>query len=127
MNSFREKRTNPSGFTLVELLIVVGLVGLLASIASMEYKHLVAQARRTEGRLALSGIYTALHTYAIEAGSYTGCLTQAGYVPEGSVRFYATGFSAQRISTFGNICGPGGDQPCNVYDYTGGVPCANST
>ena len=41
------------GFTLVEVLIVIAIVGILASIAYPQYGSYVQKARRTDGQLAL--------------------------------------------------------------------------
>ena len=42
------------GFTMVELMIVVGLIGILSSIAVPGYQKLTARSRRSEMQTALS-------------------------------------------------------------------------
>ena len=44
---------NSSGFTLVELLIVIAIVGILSSLAFPFYRDYVIASNRTEGRSAL--------------------------------------------------------------------------
>lgn len=112
-------RTNQSGFTLVELMIVVAIIGILASIAIPNFQRYQAKARQKEAQIQLSAIYTAELSFRGEQNSYTGCLRQAGFVPEGNVvtnqgatRFYTIGFPAALVTGAG--CGSGGAQNCNV-------------
>ncbi|MBI3541717.1 MAG: prepilin-type N-terminal cleavage/methylation domain-containing protein [Deltaproteobacteria bacterium] len=84
-------KTNQSGFTLVELMIVVAIIGILASIAIPNYQKYQAKARTTEGKIYLAAVYTAEKSYQIEYGSYTSCLNAAGFAPDGTVHYYAVG------------------------------------
>ena len=46
----------PRGFTLIELMIVVGIIAILASIAIPSYSDYVRRSRITEAVSALSGM-----------------------------------------------------------------------
>lgn len=115
---------NVSGFTLVELMVVVALVGILAAIAIPQYSKFTAKARQAEAKINLAAAYAILQSYAAENGSYTLCLRQAGYVPEGPVsncgppRYYVIGFD-ERLYESQFTCGPGGNQPCAYYQFAG--------
>ena len=47
-------RGNLSGFTLVELMIVIAIVGTLAAISMSFYGNYITDANRTDGRTALT-------------------------------------------------------------------------
>jgi prepilin-type N-terminal cleavage/methylation domain-containing protein len=58
------------GFTLVELMIVVVLVGILATVAFVAYRRWVASSYKAEASAVINGIATAQEARHAEAGSY---------------------------------------------------------
>lgn len=64
------KLMNESGFTLVELMIVIVIVGILAAVAVPIYQGNITKAKMTECDSALGTIRTALRVYFAEQGSY---------------------------------------------------------
>ena len=59
-----------NGFTLVELMIVIGIVGVLAAIAVPIYTSNIKKAKMSEADAALGTIRTQLRIYYGENGSY---------------------------------------------------------
>jgi type IV pilus assembly protein PilA len=127
ISTLGKKYKKQSGFTLVELMIVVAIVGILSAIAIPNYQKYQAKARQTEAKIALASIHTAEKAAAIESNSYTTCIHAIGanYEATGTY-YYASGFSQADAATAS--CGPTGALACNVnYGTNGtGTSCANA-
>ena len=61
-----------SGFTLIELMIVIAIIGILAAIALPAYQDYTARAQATEGFQATSGVRTQIALYLSENGGMAG-------------------------------------------------------
>lgn len=62
--------TNQRGFTMVELLIVMVVIGILATVAMPLYQMVPERSRATEADAALGAIRSALRVYYGEHGTY---------------------------------------------------------
>ncbi len=102
-------RTRHAGFTLIELMIVVALIGILASIAIPSFRDYQLRSRRSEAYANLVSLAKAQKSYAAEFGNpvvvapmpgggfgttarpWTGAAMvafgQTGWQPEGNVFF----------------------------------------
>jgi len=65
------------GFTLIELMIVVAIIAILASIAIPQYKKFQLKAKTSEAKSNIGAIRSAEETYAAENDAYM----QAGWAP----------------------------------------------
>jgi len=92
---------NKQGFTLIELMIVIGIVLFLIKIMAPQYTKYYDRLRQTEVSINLSALHAAEMAYHIEHGQYTTDLTELKWKPNGyhedpkkSSSFYTYGFIA---------------------------------
>jgi type IV pilus assembly protein PilA len=78
---------NQGGFSLIELMIVVAIIGILASIAVPNFQKFQAKSKQTEAKSSLAAIYTGQKSYAAEWDTFTSCLEKVGFRPEGTTRY----------------------------------------
>lgn len=70
------KQDRRFGFTLLELLVVVIIVGILASVAIPQFSRMTNKSRRAEARNILAAMMTAELVYYQEQNSFTSVLTE---------------------------------------------------
>jgi type IV pilus assembly protein PilA len=90
------------GFTLVELMVVVAIIGLLSAVAIPNFQKYQVRAKTAEAKLQLSAIYTAEASFFADYNIYGTCLKYMGYDPteEANSRYYTTGFTVtQAVNT----------------------------
>jgi len=128
-----------AGFTLVELMIVVAIIGILAAIAIPNFQKYQAKARQKEAQIGLSAVYTSEVSNLGERSTFTSCLREAGYVPEGGTgagnsgdRYYAIGFSAAHAASAFCSNTASSVVPCNDSSAVGinvaaGTVCGGGT
>ena len=77
---------NKKGFTLIELMIVVAIIGILAAIAIPDFLRFQAKARQSEAKTNLGAIFTTQVAYFGEQSTYAGgnnCFNLLAWGPEG--------------------------------------------
>src|ERR1700733_11334778 len=84
---------NEKGFSLIELMIVVAIIGILAAIAIPNYQKFQEKALQSEATAGLGGIFTAEASFYAEYNAYTSPLDAMGFAPSGNAH-YTMGFAA---------------------------------
>ena len=95
MKTFLKTLRRQEGFTLVELMVVVAIIGLLSAVAIPNFQKYQARSKTSEAKLQLSAIYTAEASFFSDYNIYAGCLRYMGYDPREEItsRYFTTGFS----------------------------------
>ena len=70
------------GFTLIELMIVVAIIGILAAIALPAYQDYIGRAQASEGLTATAGLRTDIAVYAQERGGFADIATDPALVSQ---------------------------------------------
>src|SRR5881409_3165882 len=79
---------NQKGFTLIELMIVVAIIGILAAIAIPNFMTYQAKSKQSEAKVGLGGIFTTATSFFAENNTYTVVnASNLGYSPAGSPRY----------------------------------------
>jgi type IV pilus assembly protein PilA len=74
------------GFTLIELMIVVAIIGILAAIAIPNFLRFQAKSKQSEAKTNLGGIFTAEISYYGEH-NFFGNFAQIAWSPTGTTRY----------------------------------------
>ncbi len=79
-----------AGFTLLELLVVLGIIALLATIAGPQVLRYLGKARTDTARAQISAVATALELYALDNSTYPPAQVGLGALmqqPPGTTRW----------------------------------------
>jgi type IV pilus assembly protein PilA len=87
MLSMLRGQKGKKGFTLIELMIVVAIIGILAAIAIPNFLRFQAKSKQSEAKTNLGGIFTAQTSYFGENNVF-GTFTQIAWAPIGQKQIY---------------------------------------
>ena len=93
-----------SGMTLIELMIVVAIIGILASVAYPSYQQYVLRANRAEAQAVLSETAQFMERYFTTNGTYVGGALLSAVSPKGAsgaaVKYNITPATVTTATTF---------------------------
>src|SRR3990172_7879978 len=111
------------GFTLIELMIVVAILGILAAIAIPNFMRFQAKSKQSEAKTNLGALGTTAEAWRSENDTYVATWANLGWAPQGTTRYgyYYSGFNAA-ISSSGLLAGTTvGGCTTNAADPTTGL------
>jgi len=94
-----ERKEGQKGFTLVELMIVVAIIGILAAIAIPQYQSFTKKSKASEAKVILDAIVTSEIAYFAEQDEYTTSLSNLGS-PELGAHYYSYAVSGVNATAF---------------------------
>ena len=104
---------NPKGFTLIELMIVVAIIGILAAIAIPNFMKFQAKSKQSEAKSNLKAMFTANKSKFAEVGDYS--LIRHFNITAGTN--YASGFAPEKNRRYNYIGNATDDTKAGVSDF----------
>ena len=111
-------KAKPAGFTLIELMIAVAIVGILATIAATSYQRQVMQSHRTDARTALLDLAGREEKLFSTTNQYSAIPSVVGYGTATTAVSFPVGSSNGNNYYNVLITTPDPAQPGNLNSYT---------
>jgi type IV pilus assembly protein PilA len=115
------------GFTLIELMIVVAVVGLLVALAGPAYSRYQAKTRQSEAKINLAHVYSSEKSFYSEYSSYISSFDALQFMPEGFRRYYTIGWNADMTTTISGYAGTYGTPRYDSQNTASTFGCSPAT
>ena len=87
MNMDFKKRNKERGISLIELMVVLAIMGILATIAVPSYRGYQEKAQQKEATTSLSGYFIAAQAAKVDHGYFAGDFEAIGFNPVGILNY----------------------------------------
>ncbi len=110
------------GFTLIELMIVVAIIGILAAIAIPNFIKFQARSKQSEAKSNCKAMFTAQKAFFAEKDRFSTTVGEVGFAPERNNRYnyYLAAVSTQddRTGTTATTATTAGGIQADAFKYT---------
>jgi type IV pilus assembly protein PilA len=126
------KLIKKKGFTLVELMIVVAIIGILAAIAIPNFIKFQARSKQAEPKANLKALFVAQRSYFAERDTFSQFNADIGFVPERGNRYAiwnggATTTQSARSAAQENIVATNSGYTVDTYKGFGAITTGAGT
>ena len=123
METGKMKKRNQKGFSLLEVMVTVAMIGVISAIAVPSYNKYMRSAKTAEAQSSMGQVYMAEKSFFLQWRFYTTDLKVIGVAPDGAM-LYNVGFQnpvtpdlASYASSYRGPCingaFPAGDSSCD--------------
>lgn len=100
-NSLKPSKLSSQGFTLIELMIVVAIIGIISAIAYPSYQGYVERGIRADTMTEMQNIATEIETRKLAQGRYSNNLITnlGGSYPQEGTALYTISFSPNPLTS----------------------------
>ena len=121
-----------SGFTLIELMIVIAIIGIISAIAFPSYSSYMTKSRRADAKISLTKMADAQERWYLQNSTYTTTVANVGGAasPDGNYTLAITSGDVNGyVMTATAIAAQANDTNCAVFTLasTGAKTATNTT